>query len=494
MNFDFMKDLKGLGLAYDSCKDAEELATTKPYLSMTASRKSAELLARFIYMASHSQQMEELTFAEILRDVTVKRFVHNWDVMDAFHYIRKSGNKAVHGDDDELPEDAIDVLHDLHFVAGETACMLGLIDDYPVFEEKIENYPKAEYREEDIIAKAEEMFCAYIEEYNAQIERDKYEELSLTERQEEVFQIGLTNCIEMHEYVEFKHKPHTAVSEYLERYICYLIRLMLPQLDDNDYNIWLDIVIKTNDKTLSFKEDPEKFAENASEAIRSKEFSIDIFCSGCLAEYCDSDGNGFATYFFTKGDNGDIEWPLVEKESLWNGVGMYDTMQAFKRRENFTYKFSGYYPNSGQYERKKIENGREYDLNSLLSNEILKDEQELFWFTMECLLDISFDMDKYPEILEELRNTVRRHLQDEVEIDYIEKVWEEEPSTIVDNQWCPDKLIEIQDFADEITKVLSPIKDEIKVYTIGNWDDRDKFAFATWKWTEDGLKVVGVKY
>ena len=91
---------------------------------MTASRKSAELLARFIYLASHSQQMEELTFAEILRDVTVKRFVHNWDVMDAFHYIRKSGNKAVHGDDDELPEDAIDVLHDLHFVAGETACML----------------------------------------------------------------------------------------------------------------------------------------------------------------------------------------------------------------------------------------------------------------------------------------------------------------------------------------------------------------------------------
>ena len=151
MNFDFLKDLRGLGYVYENCSNAEKLAMTMPVQSVFTSRKSAELLAKFIYMAAHNQEMENLTFADILADMTVRKFINSRDVMDAFHYIRKSGNKAVHSDDEETSEDAIAVLQDLHYVAGETACMLGLIDDYPMFENHIASFPEVKYSvDEDI--------------------------------------------------------------------------------------------------------------------------------------------------------------------------------------------------------------------------------------------------------------------------------------------------------------------------------------------------------
>ena len=52
MNFDFMKDLKGLGLAYDSCKDAEELATTKRQLQGRAQNFWQDL---YIWHLIHSR-------------------------------------------------------------------------------------------------------------------------------------------------------------------------------------------------------------------------------------------------------------------------------------------------------------------------------------------------------------------------------------------------------------------------------------------------------
>ena len=121
MNFDFLRELKGLKTVYTSCRDAEELVIAKPYLSMTASRKSAELLAKFIYLAAHADKMEGLTFADILADPKVKSFVHDRDIMDAFHFIRKSGNKAVHGEEEISTDNALAVLQNLDegfFIAG----------------------------------------------------------------------------------------------------------------------------------------------------------------------------------------------------------------------------------------------------------------------------------------------------------------------------------------------------------------------------------------
>ena len=49
MNFDFLKDLRGLGYIYENCSNAEKLAINMPVQSVFTSRKSAELLAKFIY-------------------------------------------------------------------------------------------------------------------------------------------------------------------------------------------------------------------------------------------------------------------------------------------------------------------------------------------------------------------------------------------------------------------------------------------------------------
>ena len=121
MNFDFLKGLRGLDTVYGSCTDAEELVRSKPYLSLTAARKSAELLAKLIYIAAHATVLQELTFADILADAQVKNYIHDRNVMDAFHYIRKNGNKAVHDDATVSMDSAMSVLQNLHLIAGETA-------------------------------------------------------------------------------------------------------------------------------------------------------------------------------------------------------------------------------------------------------------------------------------------------------------------------------------------------------------------------------------
>ena len=64
MNFEFLKGLTGLGYVYENCSNAEKLAVNMPVQSVFTSRKSAELLAKFIYLAAHNQEVEMLTFAD----------------------------------------------------------------------------------------------------------------------------------------------------------------------------------------------------------------------------------------------------------------------------------------------------------------------------------------------------------------------------------------------------------------------------------------------
>ena len=89
MNFDFIRELDGLNRALDSCSNAEELAISMPDLSMIASRKSAEVLAKFVYLVSHSAEAEEMSFADILTNDVVKRYLNNRNLLEALHFIRK---------------------------------------------------------------------------------------------------------------------------------------------------------------------------------------------------------------------------------------------------------------------------------------------------------------------------------------------------------------------------------------------------------------------
>ena len=52
----------------------------------------------------------------------------------------------------------------------------------------------------------------------------------------------------------------------------------------------------------------------------------------------------------------------------------------------------------------------------------------------------------------------------------------------------------VQDFLDELNRILEPIKSECDGYGMGNWYITDApFAIATWDWTEDGFKITGTE-
>ena len=489
MNFEFLRNLRGLGYIYENCTNAEKLVSSMPVQSVFTSRKSAELLAKFIYMAAHNQEMEDLSFADILADPTVRGFVHNRDIMDAFHYIRKSGNRAVHGNDQETSEDAIAVLQDLHYVAGETACMLGLIKNYPDFEAKIGAYPDAVYTdEENINQKAREMFLSYVEEFNAQLERDQYIEM----KDYDWFTYSIESNVEMHEYLEFKYRPkQLELIEYLQSYLSTLLRLSVERSPEKaeeielSYPVTLDAKLIIGQKQYSSQNTEDFVLALAEELPKAEGFTIDLVCNGVLRELfndeLDEEGNGRLN--------------MIRKDAVWTGTGMFDTLEAYKRRNAFTYKLAVFYPDSGEFKYEKILNGKEIDVLDNCTPKILEKAVSQEWWSYNLDLWAEFDVEKYANKLSELRNIVRANIP-QSEVRYCEGSWADGESHILCSsiQWNTHNLNDVQHFLDKINIVLLPIKDEVEAGGEGTWEIKDDFAVATWDWTDEGFKVKGICY
>lgn len=489
MNFDFLKDLCGLGRIYENCSNAEKLAVTMPVQSVFTSRKSAESLAKFIYMTAHKQEMENLSFADILSDSTVRKFINNREVMDAFHYIRKSGNRAVHEDEQESPEEAISVLQDLHYVVGETACMLGLIKGYPMFESDIAAFPEAKFVDNgDINKEATEMFLAYVDNYNAWQEREKYIEVDDHDLLDHVIE----GNVEMHEYLAFKFRPkQTALLEYIQKYILTLARLSVERSPERAEElklsdpVTLDAEITIGDSVYK-PADIDAFCRAVIEELpKANGFSVDLTCNGVLREFfCDEDA-----------EDGSGRINLIRKDSVWTGVGMLDTLEMYKRRNAFEYKLSVFYPDRGEYKCEKILDGKEIDVLSTGSEAIIDLTVDEEWWSWNLSLYADFDAEKYHDELLKLQDIVRTSIPGS-EIPYCEEAWADGDSHILCNgiQWNCRSLREVQDFLDKINAVLLPLKDEVTADCDGTWEVRGRFAVATWKWTEDGFKILGTEY
>ncbi|NLC74532.1 MAG: DUF4145 domain-containing protein [Clostridiales bacterium] len=486
MNFDFLKELRGLGHVYENCNNAEKLAMTMPVQSVFTSRKSAELLAKFIYMAAHNQEMEELTFADILSDMTVRKFINSRDVMDAFHYIRKNGNRAVHSDDENTAEDAVAVLQDLHYIAGETASMLGLIHNYPSFDDRIASFPEAKFvDEEDIDKKARAMVLAYIAEFNAQEERDKYIET----KDYDWVTYSIEGNVEMHEYLEFKYKPkQVEIIEYLQTYLATLIRFSIERSPENAEELELSYPVTLDAKliiggTIYSSENMESFIlAIVDELPKANGFIIDCTCTGNLREYFNDEPN----------ENGDERLNMIRKDAVWTGAGMLDTLEQFKRRNVFEYKLAIFYPDSGESKYKKIHNGKEIDVISSCTEEIVDHVFDEEWWSWSLNLCAEFDINKHHDELMKLQSIVRDNIP-ESQVSFCEDAWEDGDFHIFCNgiQWNCKCLREIQNFLDKINEVFLPIKDDVDAVCDGTWEIKNRFAVATWEWTKQGFKVKG---
>ncbi len=486
MNFDFLEGLSGLGAVYKNCNNAEKLAMTMPEQSVITSRKSAELLAKFIYMTAHHQEIENLTFADILLDATFQKFVNSRDIINAFHYIRKSGNRVVHGDVEETAEDAVSVLQDLHYIAGETACKLELIDDYPEFDNHIVPFPDAKYSDdEDIDEKAREMFLSYLEE----LEQEQYIQI---EDRDMHFMYTIEGNIEMHEYLKFDHKPRQIqVIEYLQDYLFTLLRLSversLEKAENHDPSraVILDAKLTIGDKTYTSADLASFLAAINEELPKADEFIIDCKCDGILREFYSEEPN----------ENGTERLNMIRKDAVWRGAGMFDTLLQYKRRDSFEYKLSAFYPDSGEFKYEKIFNGKEIDVLSTCTEEIVDRVFDEEWWSFSLNLCVFFDTDIYHDEFLKLQNLVRTSIP-QSEVQYCESAWEDGDIHILCNgiQWDCKCLREIQNFLDKVNEILLPIKDVIEAGGDGTWEVRNEFAVATWDWTNEGFKVKGICY
>ena len=498
MNFEFLRNLRQLGYIYDDCNNAEKLAITMPVQSIFTSRKSAEMLAKIIYMAACNQETKGLTFADILADYGVRDYVHDRKMMDAFHSIRKRGNLAVHTDRKETAGNAIDVLRNLHYVVGETACILGLIKNYPDFNPDVEACLDAKYNEDkEIDRKAKEMFLSYVKEFDAQIERDQYVKI----RKSRILPEHLEGNVEMHEYLEFPHYPYQPeVLDYLQVYLSSLLRLSDERSPERaekngvEWPVTFDAKLIIGEKVYVSSEKDAFVKALAEELPEADGFVLDLNCDGNLREYYyDLPDTGIVSsgsLFIEKGVD-----VMMRKGDVWKGEGMYDALLSYKRKDSFTYKLAIYYPDRDWSVYEKIENGMDMDVLERCDQTILEKKFSKEWWSSSLNLYVSFDTKKNADKLVKLRDIVRNSIP-ESEIEFCESVWEEgEQQTLCNGiQWCPKDINEVQYFLNQINEVLLPIIDEVDGEGTGYWEIREEFAYATWKWTEQGFKIVGVSY
>lgn len=139
MNFDYLKSFPDMHQLYEYCAEAEEFALTKPNISATSARKAMEYIVKLIY-TSLAGDARGVTVFDMLSDSRFQHYINDRTLLNTFHYIRKMGNTAVH-DGGLYPNEAVEVLENLHFLVGEFCILLDLTKDYPQFEKPKKSAP-----------------------------------------------------------------------------------------------------------------------------------------------------------------------------------------------------------------------------------------------------------------------------------------------------------------------------------------------------------------
>ena len=467
MNFEFMQNLQGINKAFAPCKNAEDLARSMPDLSMVASRKSAEVLAKYVYLLAHSEEMEGLTFADVLSDQAVRRYLRNPAVLDAFHFIRKSGNAAVHTLEEGSPEAAIAVLERLHFIVGELARRMSLLRYYPKFDPNIAEKPNAVLEDQDAGKLAQEMFRDHV------IAKDQTARF-LEEFQDLASPIKLIpGDVDLNERLDFDHKPREECTiSLIQEHFGFLALQAMRHLQE-----------ETPERELTFNAEISLLGTNGYTAS-----DLIGFMKALMYDLPDADGFTIISKYHGPSV---APWFNPEVKELFQ-----KTVGKIGKREDFKYSsFEFLYSHGGGICR-KYENGEWIDLETNFSKDIACKEYEKEWWSWSAIIDMEFDFDKYPQILDELRNCVRRHVPAD-QLVYCEQSWAEGEQEILveDIQWNDKSLKKIQAFLDELNSIVAPIQQEFKAYPVGTWyQTTTPFAVAIWDWTDEGFKIVGTEF
>jgi len=133
MNCDFLKSIDIISPFYCFCKDAEEFALSKPDFCGASARKAIEFVVRLVYEAAIQTEPGSLTVYEMLCTPDFVKYLDDNALLNAIHFIRRKGNTAVH-QGGLTEKEAVEIVKQLHFIAGEVSIFLGLVSDYPAFD------------------------------------------------------------------------------------------------------------------------------------------------------------------------------------------------------------------------------------------------------------------------------------------------------------------------------------------------------------------------
>ncbi len=469
MNFEFIQNIKGLKELYTPCKDAEDLAVSKPYLSMTAARKSAEALAHYIYLQAYKEEARNMNFVDILSDYVVKRYINSRFVLDALHHIRKCGNSAVHGEINQTADQAIELLEDLHYAVGETAKREHLIRTYPHFSTDVAEHPDAEFHDFDPVKLAEDMAAENIAKYKAEKLMEEYSDFCSPVD-------FVPGEIDLNECVEWTVKPVlSSTIPLIQSYFGHLaMKTIKYQYGESDHQY-----------ELKFNAIMTTYGKHARTTSGLFEFM------DCLMhDISDADGFKIESYYEGPGFAGKID---NEVEFPFFCSCKFDETDEGK---NVIYKCFRFLYNHGEGSCMKFDRGQWLALEDQnISGAVLDKDFGQNWWSWNIDLYLVFDFEKHPEILQSLQNIVRKYIPAD-QLEYCEDSWDGEEYQILVNSisWDPVKLRVVQDFLDEINAVIEPIKNECNGDTSGEWYiTQDPMATAQWRWNQDHFEIIGGK-
>lgn len=514
MNFDFLKGLKGLDSAYTPSSSAEKLLRSDPSTSVIASRRSAELLAKFIYLTAHTQSAQDMSFVDILADPEVCKFINNRNVMDAFHYIRKNGNKGAHAEQPVDEKQALSVLQKLHYAAGETAKDLALISTYPEFDENIGLYPDATFDDQvSISEQAMQMFLEYVKAH----EKDEYGHLvkfdwgGRNPAHDEYMNRGK---VKLHERIEFEHKPYyQSTIEYLQKYMCVMHERALEYKDsqwpgfENVCNCRL--VITLDGAAIPEEDWYDALMKRLPEA---KTFTIDLYTFGNFrAFYNEPDSDVSVTWL-------ELGVGSIDENDPWQGRGMADYLEGIRRKEKFTYKAAFRFSDDTHTEFYYIHNGKSYDVADLCKPDIVQRAKGCAFYGEMMMMHADFDHHAHMPVLQQLRDAVRAYVPQDA-LPQLEENWEEleeednsygyllTGNSDIDND---GDLTRTQHFIDQFNQILAPIADQCTIYMdypvttskgprpdpalpvlLHCFYDMQNFGVASFIWKDQRLQLVG---
>jgi type I restriction enzyme, R subunit len=136
MNFDYLVKIEKLKELYSFCKDAESFVLSRPDISTGQSRKALEFLVKLFFQLRNGQIPQRSSLFELVSSEDFTNFINDASMMSAIHYIRKVGNIAIHNEKINQKESILSLKH-LHIFTGELLIKLELINNYPLFNEKL---------------------------------------------------------------------------------------------------------------------------------------------------------------------------------------------------------------------------------------------------------------------------------------------------------------------------------------------------------------------